>query len=163
MCFKYKVGLYILNVCLNWSQIIKIMPVELFDKKEKEPTFEHLKVVLKESYQVFEQLIEFISETYGELTPQWKFYSPKYGWTLKMLLKKRNLFFITPEKEKFFIGFVFGDKALEVINQSQISESIKNDLNNVRKYAEGRGVRLEIYDQSLLKDLKLLTDIKINN
>lgn len=138
------------------------MPTEFFDKKDNVPTFVHLEEVLKESYKVFKQLTDYISDSYEDLSPCWKFYSPKYGWTLKMLLKKRNLFFITPEKEKFYITFVFGDKAVEVINQSQISESIKNDLNNARKYAEGRGVRLEIMDQSQLEDLKALADIKIN-
>jgi hypothetical protein len=138
------------------------MPTEFFDKKENVPTFEHLEEVLQESYKVFKQLTDYISDSYGDLSPCWKFYSPKYGWTLKMLLKKRNLFFITPDKEKFYIAFVFGDNAVEVVNQSQISERIKNDLNNARKYAEGRGVRLEIMDQSQLEDLKALADIKIN-
>jgi signal transduction histidine kinase len=139
------------------------MPTDFFDKKENIPTFDHLEKVLQESYQILKELIDYISNSYGDLAPCWKYYSPKYGWTLKMLFKKRNLFFITPDRDKFYISFVFGDKSVEAVNLSQISESIKNELNNARRYAEGRGVRLEIMDRGQLEDLKQLADIKIDN
>ncbi len=138
------------------------MPIQLFDKKEVLPTEENFKKVLKGSYPAYRELIKFIEENFGTLKPDWKFYSPKYGWTLKTFLKKRNLFFISPQDGKFAIAFVFGSKAVEKVNESNIDDHIKEELNNARKYAEGQGVRLEVEDDSILEDLKKLVEIKIN-
>ena len=94
---------------------------------------------------------------------QWKFYSTKYGWTLKTLLKKRNLFFFTHLDGYFRIGFVFGDKAVAVIENSDFPGDIINELKNARKYAEGKWIAIEVKNQGDVENVKKLIDIKINN
>ncbi|MBN1117441.1 MAG: DUF3788 domain-containing protein [Bacteroidales bacterium] len=137
------------------------MPVKYFDKKELQPAEKNLELVLGNSYEVLRELSEYLKTNYHEPIPEWKFYSPKYGWTLKMLLKKRNLFFLSPRENAFSITFVFGDKALNAINESDLPADIKESLNNARKYAEGRGINLIIDDNSKTEILKQLIQIKI--
>ena len=97
------------------------------------------------------------------ISNEWKFYGQKYGWQLKTLMKKRNLFFMIPSKDFFRIVFIFGDKAAAEIEKSGISAELINQVKNARKYAEGRGLPIEVYDGNYIPDIKKLIEIKIKN
>ena len=84
----------------------------------------------------------FLWEHWGAVNEEWKFYSPKSGWQLKILLKKRNLFFLTPLPGRFRIAFVFGDKAAAAIEASDLAAALKKELHDAPRYAEGRGLRI---------------------
>ncbi|MDP2887597.1 MAG: DUF3788 family protein, partial [Bacteroidota bacterium] len=60
-------------------------------------------------------------------------------------------------------AFVFGQKATDFILESDISPEIKNDLRKATKYAEGRGIRIEIKDNQILADIEKLIAIKLAN
>jgi hypothetical protein len=85
----------------------------------------------------------------------------KNGWVLKTFLKKRNLFFIGIYDGYFRISFVFGDKVVNTIMDSNVSDVTKKTLSEARKYAEGRGISFEIFDSSHLDDIQKLIKIKI--
>ena len=59
------------------------------------------------------------------------------------------------------VAFVFGGKAFEAIQKSEVSSKIVSDLKSAKVYAEGRGVRIPVPDQSALKDIFTLIDIKL--
>lgn len=134
----------------------------VFLDKQSVPTVNDVKSVLKSSYEYWEEIRDFVETNYGDVTPDWKFYTKKSGWTLKTLLKKRNLFFLTPLEGRFYIGFVFGDKAMRVIEESEVCENFKKSLREAKKYAEGRGIRIEVASPDVINDIHLLIDIKIN-
>jgi hypothetical protein len=98
---------------------------------------------------------------YGALVEDWKFYSKKSGWTMKLLLKKRNLFFSFPQDGCFSVSFVFGDKAVALVQQSSLPETIVSDLVNARKYAEGRGVLIEVKSPEDVGYIVKLVEIKL--
>ena len=139
------------------------MESSVFVDKSIQPDNDRLSQVLGETGKFWEAIKNHIKENHGDVTEEWKFYSPKYGWTLKMLLKKRNLFFFTPLDGYFRLGFVFGDKAVSVIEKSDLPGDIITELKNARKYAEGRGLRIEIKNQEDVENVKKLIDIKISN
>ena len=60
-------------------------------------------------------------------------------------------------------AFIFGQKATKEIMKSNLPESIKNELAAVKVYAEGRGLRLRVSNKAILKDIKKLIDIKLQN
>jgi len=47
--------------------------------------------------------------------------------------------------------------------ESNISEQIKSDLRNVKKYVEGRGIRIDIKNDTLLSNIEQLVEIKLKN
>jgi hypothetical protein len=77
--------------------------------------------------------------------------------------KKRAIIYFLPRKEYFMVAFVFGDKATAKIMDSAVSSDIKERLSIAKKYAEGRGIRIEIRDESLVKDIETLIEIKLGN
>lgn len=139
------------------------MSASNFNDKQVMPDEASLASEIGETKAYLDQICRFIEAETGQLTLEWKHYGQKSGWTLKLLSKKRNLLFVGPKYGYFIIAFVFGDLAVEAVLKSQLPETIKNELMNARKYAEGRGIRFEIRDGSLLESVEQLIRIKLAN
>lgn len=139
------------------------MSANLFMDRPAMPDEAALTLELGEAKKYFDHICLFIEDETGTLTREWKYYDQKSGWVLKLLSKKRNLLFVSPKSGYFILAFVFGNRAVEAVIRSQLPEDIKTELVNARKYAEGRSIRLEIRDDSLLESVKELIRIKLAN
>ncbi len=138
------------------------MPSIFLDKSVK-PNDEMLSVALGRSYKYWNEITTSLSSLYSPLTEEWKFYGAASGWTLKLLFKKRNLFFFAPCEKYFRIAFVFGDKAVQEVEASALPSSMIKELKNAKRYVEGRGLRLEIRKKADVKNIITLASIKVNN
>ena len=134
-----------------------------FKIKDEVPDDDRVKEILQSNYSNLEAIRSYIAETIGETIEEWKFYGVKYGWNLKKFYKKRNLFFIGIYDGYFKISFVFGERAFNAIMESDISADLKTELSRARKYAEGRGLSIDVHDDTFLNDIKKLLQIKIKN
>jgi hypothetical protein len=133
----------------------------LLDKSVK-PDDEKLSGVLGETYKLWSELKKYLASNYPGTVEEWKNYD-KYGWNLKILLRKRNLFFLIAYDQYFKLSFVFGDKAVSVVEKSGLPDSIITQLRSARKYMEGRGISIEIKSNKDVGFVKKLIDIKVNN
>ena len=135
----------------------------VFTSKETTPSEEMVMEKLGVNYAHLENLRQFLDHEIGITTREWKFYGKKLGWTLKTFLKKRNLFFISIYDGYFRIGFVFGDKAVKRVLESDIDPSLKTELEEARKYAEGRGIAIRVDNAECLDDVKEMVRIKVGS
>ena len=133
----------------------------VFIDKNIKPDNQMLADALGSSYKLWDKIKISLTTNYGNLSEDWKFYGQKIGWTLKLLYKKRNLFFLTPYENYFQIAFIFGNKAVTIIEKSDLPKNIIEEIKNARKYAEGRGLRIAIKKQNDVKLVLRLTEIKI--
>lgn len=115
------------------------------------------------AYGIWNEIKSSIEKEYDGIVEEWKYYGATIGWTLKLLLKKRNLFFFSAHDGSFALAFVFGDKAEKEVEKSNLPERIKSELRNARKYAEGRGIRIEVKKRSQIPLIMKLVSIKVNN
>jgi len=115
----------------------------LKDKTQK-PEFKNLAEVLGEKFIYLNELKNSLNQKYGSLSEEWKFYGQKSGWTMKLLLGKRNLFFLIPKENCFDISLVFGEKAFSIIEKIDLPKEIIEKLQNAEKYSEGRGLTVEV-------------------
>ncbi len=132
----------------------------LFDKS-KEPSPEQLLQLLGPIAKLHQELDHFLESEFGRINFEWKFYTKKSGWTRKALLKKRNLFFFSPKQNMFSVTFVFGDKAVDAVEKSDLPENIKTELGQARKYMEGRGIRIDVTKDDDMEIVKKLLMIKL--
>jgi len=139
------------------------MAASVFDDKEKKPTPQRLARVLGESNGLWKEIKKHLRAEYGELTEDWKYYGKNYGWTLKTLRKKRNLFFFVPLDGAFNVSFVFGDRAVAAAEKSDLPKDLIETLKNARKYVEGRGFKIEVKGPADVENIKKLVEIKVNN
>jgi hypothetical protein len=135
----------------------------VFFDKNVVPDDDALSTALGAVYTYWLELEKAIALEFGETVREWKHYGQKSGWTMKLLLKKRNLFFLIPYEGYFTLGFVFGDKAVSVVEKSDVPVAIAEELVNAKKYAEGRGLRLEIRRREDVIVALKLARIKISN
>ncbi|MHC4694790.1 MAG: DUF3788 family protein [Planctomycetota bacterium] len=139
------------------------MAVSFFGDKGTKPTNQKLAKALGKSNHLWKEIKKNLKSEYGELTEEWKFYGQKSGWILKTLRKKRNLFFFIPLEGSFRISFVFGDKAVAVVEKSELPKGLIAELKNARKYAEGRGLNIDVKRSADVGHIKKLVEIKVNN
>jgi hypothetical protein len=139
------------------------MAVSVFDDKAAKPTNRMLARAMGKSNGLWKEIKKHLKAEYGELTQDWKFYGQKSGWILKTLRKKRNLFFFVPLEGSFRLSFVFGEKAVAAAEQSDLPKDIITTLKNARKYAEGRGLQIEVKGPADVEHIKKLVEIKVNN
>lgn len=127
------------------------------------PDNKKLAKILGPAYKYWQELKNYLEKNWGPVIEEWKFYGQKSGWILKTLRKNRNLFFLVPMNNYFKITFVFGDKAVEAVEKSDLPKEIKNTLKNARKYMEGRTIQIEVKLPADIENIKKLLEIKINN
>ncbi len=137
--------------------------MSIFVNKTVPPTNAMLSDALGKSYLYWKEIRQTLEEQYGTLIEEWKFYSASSGWTLKLLLKKRNLFFFAPCDGYFRIAFVFGDKAVTAVEKSKLPKKMIEELINAKRYAEGRGLRIDVKKKTHIKNIVTLVGIKVNN
>ena len=78
-------------------------------------------------------------------TSEWRRFSKDGPWTLKVVLAKRTLWYLTPTDEGLHVSMVFGVKATDaVLAVDDLPEFVKTALGEARPYAEGRGIRLPV-------------------
>jgi hypothetical protein len=135
----------------------------IFIDKSIQPDNKMLSDALGQSYLYWQEIKNRLESQFGSLTEEWKYYGATSGWTLKLLLKKRNLFFFAPCKKYFRIAFIFGDKAATAVEKSDLPAGIINELKNARRYVEGRGVRIEVKKKADIKNIILLANLKVQN
>jgi hypothetical protein len=133
----------------------------IFTDKTVKPSDDDLKKALGKNYKFWHELFSFTLQKYPEASFDWHFSGQKFGWGFRISDKKRVLVYLLPRDQFFKIAFVFGEKAFEEICNSSISEHIITELKNTKKYAEGRGIRIDVTDGSLMDDFKKLIEIKI--
>ncbi|MHC4388964.1 MAG: DUF3788 family protein [Planctomycetota bacterium] len=139
------------------------MPGSFFSDKERQPTTSDLRKALGQKYSLWTLIRKGFNKKHSGDDLEWKYYGKKNGWLAKNIVKKRNIFFLIPLEGSFRLSFTFGDKAVEVINKSDLPESIVKLVNKSRKYAEGRVIQLEVKDTSDCQMIELLIDIKCAN
>ena len=138
------------------------MATSIFDNKEIVPNDEDLEDILKSSLDVYNKLISFLKNEYGLLTTEWKFYSKKAGWTLRISNKKRNLVFFSPNEDYFLVTVNMGVKVSKIALDSDISDNTKDLIRQAKVYAEGISILIEVRNDKDLEDIKTILNVRDN-
>ena len=56
-----------------------------------------------------------------------------------------------------------GEKAVAVVEKSDLPQELITELKNARKYAEGRGLRIDVKSPADVENIKKRVEIKANN
>ena len=135
----------------------------IFTDKESIPTEAQLKTALGETHDYWQTLANITLSLYPKAITQWHYSGEKFGWSFHISDTKRVLIYLLPRDQFFKVAFVFGSKATDAVLKSDIADSIKNELLAAKPYAEGRGIRIPVTNESQINDIKQLITIKISN
>ncbi|MBU1013243.1 MAG: DUF3788 domain-containing protein [Bacteroidetes bacterium] len=139
------------------------MEISIFTNKSIIPGNDDLKSPLGETYPFWFLLRDYVFDKYPTAKEEWNYPGKNYGWSFRIKDKNRAIIYFLPREGYFKVAFVFGQKATDQVMASRISEEIKTELRNAKVYMEGRGIGIEVRDESKLPDIKNLIEIKISN
>jgi hypothetical protein len=133
-----------------------------FIGKTAPPTQNEIDAALGATADVWNQLLHWFAEQ-GVADQEWKSSSPKYGWSLRLKLKKRTIVYLATCNGCFRAAFVLGDRAVAAARQSDLSKTTLKLLDEAPRYAEGTGVRLIVKATKDLASVRKLAAIKLAN
>lgn len=139
------------------------MALSAFDDKSRQPGADEVAAMLRRTSVHWCDLIEHISAEFPPLEKTWGFGGAKWGWSLRLKQKKRTVLYMTPCKGYFLVGFALGEKAVKAAHASRLSATVLAAIDGAPKYAEGRGVRLEVRNKTAREQVKRVAAIKMAN
>jgi len=139
------------------------METSIFTDLTKTPDNEDLKVAIGDLFPFWMEIRNFVFEKYPKAKEEWHISIKKYGWLKRIKDKKRAIIYLLPHDGFFKVTMVFGQKAVDKIMFTDISEELKLELMSSKVYIEGRVLRIEKVDHLIIPDLKKLIEIKIAN
>jgi hypothetical protein len=127
------------------------------------PTDAELAAALGPVKVVWDQLLAVLAQECEANLHEWKCYSPKWGWSLRVMRKKRTIVWLAPCPGYFHVAFIFGDKAMQAARQCKWPKRILKVMDEAPKYPEGTGIRLNVKSSRDIVTLKKLAAVKLAN
>jgi hypothetical protein len=134
-----------------------------FIGKTTQPTPKEIAAALGASAEAWKQIIDWLATEKGVAEQEWKSISPKYGWSLRLKLRKRTILYLGPCSKCFRVAFVLGDRAVESTRQSDLSKTVLKVIDEAPRYAEGTGIRLMVRGIRDWAAIRKLVLIKLAN
>jgi hypothetical protein len=97
-----------------------------------------------------------------DLIEQWKYYKDGKCWLLKVSKKTKTIFWIAIFKDTFRMTFYFSDKAEQSINNAPISDELKEQFINGKRYNKIRGLSIYFKYKRDIEYAKSLIRIKLS-
>ncbi len=94
---------------------------------------------------------------------EWKSYSVKYGWSLRLKRGKRNIVHLAPCRGSFDVLFILGDRAVSAARASRLGRAAERLIDAAPRYPEGTGIRLRVSRSRDVPLIRKLAKIKLEN
>jgi hypothetical protein len=143
----------------------RIVPVtNAFIGKTERPSPEELANVLGPSAEAWSEFIAWMADELRVTTQEWKgVYPKKYGWSLRLKIKSRNIVYLGPSAGCFQVAFVLGDRAVKAARETRFPAAVSQAIAEAPHYPEGTGVRLIVKSAKDLAPIRKLAEIKVAN
>jgi len=139
------------------------MTLSVFSDKSRLPQDNDLAATLGSTFVFWNELKRLIASKFTPLSVEWGFSSKKTGWGLRLKREKRTILYMTPREGYFMASFALGEKAVKAAHESDLPISVLKVIDSATKYAEGRGVRLEVRSAEDVRNVEKLAVIKMAN
>ena len=129
-----------------------------------QPTEAEVAAALGKTAPLWKSLIQSICEEVGITGQEWKgVVVKKYGWSLRLKLKDRNIVYFSPGTGCFMVSFVLSDKALSAARAQRTPKQVRDALTEAPRYPEGNGVRILVRSTACLAAIRGIAAIKAAN
>lgn len=137
------------------------MLVNAFTGRKAPPTEAELGAALGAARNTWEQFLDCLAQEFGAGDSEWKSYSPKAGWSLRVRRRKRTIVWLVPGHGCFEVLFILGDRAMPAARAAKLPKAIASALEHAPRYPEGTGLRFTVQTPRNLRALKQLAAIKV--
>lgn len=138
--------------------------INAFIGKETRPTDTEIASVLGPTAGLWKDFVQWMADQEGVAEQEWKgIIAKKYGWSLRLKKKKRNIVYLGPGEGCFMASFVLSDKALTAAKEAKLPKAVAEVIATAPRYPEGNGVRLLVKRTADLRPIQVIAAIKLAN
>jgi hypothetical protein len=135
-----------------------------FIGRSQQPSPEDLAAALGPTAALWDKFVASMASELGVATQEWKAVNPnKYGWSLRLKNKTRNIVYLSPYQGFFMVGFVLSDRAVKAAGEALFPTAVATAIAKAPRYPEGTGLRLAVKTARDLPSLRKLAAIKLAN
>lgn len=129
---------------------------------DHQPTDDEVRAALGPAYAGWTRLIELVTQSVPAISELWHFTKTGAGtgWGLRLLSKKRIIVYMTPREGWFLVSFALGERAVAAAREARLAPAVLKAIDEAPRYAEGRGVRIEVRSSDPVPALAALAVIK---
>ncbi len=129
--------------------------------KDQFPTEDIIFSHIGKSKVIWESFFNYIHTNHPDFSEQWKYYNDGKSWLLKVTKKSKTIFWVSVFQNSFKIGFYFGDKAEPFIMESAISDKLKKEFKEGKRFGKIRGLTLIMNTKKNIEYAKELISIRM--
>jgi hypothetical protein len=133
----------------------------ILSDKNQFPTEEIIFSHIGKSNVLWKSIFNYIHTDYPDFSEQWKYYNDGKSWLMKVTKKTNTIFWLSIIHGSFKISFYFGDKAEQFIMKSTISDALKDQFKEGKRYGKIRGLTLIMNKKQNVEFVKELISIKL--
>lgn len=142
------------------SKPYQMEPIFLTDPSVQ-PTDELVFSIIGKNSIYWQKIIKYLHDNHNDITEVWRFYNDGKCWLYRTLRKKKTIYWIGILKDTFRITFYLGNKADELIEDSSLSENIKEEFQDAKHSTFGRSVTITVRSAEDLENVQKLIEIKL--
>lgn len=131
-------------------------PPNAFIGRATKPRDADVAVALGSAKKLWDRLVAELEAEY-ELKPEWNSFSTKYGWSLRMKKRDRNIVYLSAYSGGFAAQLIVGEKALAAAREVILATV----FDGAKKYPEGTAVRVEMRGAADIAVVKKLVEAKL--
>jgi len=132
----------------------------MFSDRDIKPTEDLIFPIIKDKMELWHSLMEYMHDKYPASSGDWHYYNDGKQWLFKSVQKQKTLFWLSIQEDTFRVTFYFGDKALPVLEESDLPVHIKNEFKTAKKYGAIRAITILIKDNSDIVNVQKLVSVK---
>lgn len=136
------------------------METPLLSDKNRYPSEDIIFSHIGKTKALWSSLFDWIHSQRPDLKEEWRYYNDGKSWLMKVMQKKKTIFWLSIVKGAFRTSFYFVDRAEEFIRNSPLSEERKAEFLEGKRYGKLRGITIRHTRKKDVEEAKILIDIK---
>lgn len=136
------------------------MSTNAFIGQTTQPTDKELTAALGPTREAWDKALATFADKHGLFDQEWKSYSPKSGWALRLKRAKRNIVYLSPMQGFFCVSLVLGEKAMKAAKECDLPPDAAKSVAEAVKYPEGYGILINVHPETELAPIVKLVAIK---
>ena len=137
------------------------MDTPILGDKSQFPTDKVIFSHLGKSKTLWDTLFRYIAEAHPDFTREWRYYNDGKSWLMKVQHKKKTVFWLSIIEGSFRTTFYIHEKAKKVVEESTISEELKEQY-RAKAFGKLRGITVLYKNKKDVEFAKELIGIRIN-
>lgn len=136
------------------------MDTPILSDKSQFPTDQIIFSHIGKAKTLWDALFQFIADAHPDFTQEWRYYRDGKSWLMKVQHKKKTVFWLSIIKGSFRTTFYIHEKAKKLVEDSSISEELKDQYRTGKSFGKVRGITVVYKNQKDVEFAKELIGIK---